>query len=1004
MSQLLLKSAWPTAAVRNLTSRVLSTSSVVNNQAAVAAEDHNIKVGDKIHGYKVERIDHIKELNIKPYYLKHQSTGAEHLHVHKEGDGNNVFAVSLRTTPKNSSGVAHILEHLALCGSKVYNVRDPFMKMLTRSLATFMNAMTGPDFTVYPFSTQNKKDFENLLKVYVDAVFFPRLRPVDFRQEGWRLEHEVPDKKETPLVIRGVVYNEMKGVFSASSSIYARQLLNNLFPDTTYRYESGGDPEHIPKLSYEELKRFHQLNYHPSNAKFFTYGNFPLEDHLKMIDELVLSKFSENSQAREQSLVTEQPIWETAKTVEITCPPDPMSADPDKQTTTSVSYVLKTQINDYSEMFALQLLSSLLVDGPNAPFYKSLVESGIGADYSPSTGLGTYTKQPYFSVGLQNIHRDHVGKVHEIIDNTFRQTAQTGFPDERIEAALHNIELNLKHISGNFGLRLVMSMESAWNHDCDVIDYFKVNKYVQKFKENLANDKLFWSKLIDKHFIKNSHKLILNMSPDAGYEEKRNEREKCLLEQKTAQLDDVELQTILYEGIELMKLQESKDDPSILPCLEPSKDISRELPHRTELSFEEHEGTSIQLCEQPTNEVVYFRAIADIGDKLEEYNLLDYLPLFCDVATKLGAGSYNRQQFAQKAQLTTGGLGLSLMINPSLGEFDVFKKEICFGSHCLSRNAAHMFDLWSNVFKQIHFRENREYLAQLIKASAADLSDGISHMGQMYAIKRSASSLSRLGALDERLSGLTHVARMKDMASKDKIDDIVDKLGKIARVVFDPNNMKCAINAEPQVIGKINDELKKFIDLARRHQAEYVNENFEITPVDYEATRVENMEFPFATHYVAKSLVTVPRLHKHYARLVVLSKLISSKYLLREVREKGGAYGAGARISSSGLFHFYSYRDPNTEKTIQAFDNACQWLVNGEDYSERDIEESKLGVFQELDRPVDPGRRGLNFFTTGESDDMRQDYRKRLLDVQKDDVIKVAKKFLNQKKSSSYVI
>uniref|UniRef100_A0A6G1SA68 Presequence protease, mitochondrial n=1 Tax=Aceria tosichella TaxID=561515 RepID=A0A6G1SA68_9ACAR len=1004
MSQLLLlKSACPTWTSRSLVSRLLSTNRVFNSQAAAAAaETNDLKVGDKVHGYKVERIDFIKELNIKPYYLRHQSTGAEHLHVHKEGDGNNVFAVSLRTTPTSSSGVAHILEHLALCGSKQFAVRDPFFKMTTRSLATFMNAMTGPDFTVYPFSTQNKRDFENLLKVYTDAVFFPRLRPVDFRQEGWRLEHEVPDNKETPIVIRGVVYNEMKGVFSSSSSIYGRQLLNNLFPDTTYRYESGGDPEDIPKLSHDELKRFHQLHYHPSNAKFFTYGDFPLEDHLRLIDELVLSKFSENSQAREKSLVTEQAFWDKARTVDISCPPDPMSATPDKQATTSISYLLPTQINDHNEMFSLQLLSSLLIDGPNAPFYKSLIESGIGADYSPSTGLATYTKQPYFSVGLQNIHPNDTTKVHQIIEDTFRKAAETGFSSDRVDAALHDIELSLKHIRGNFGLRLVMSMESVWNHDGDVIDYFKVNKCVKKFKEDLASDKDYWKKLIEKYFLKNNHNLILNMSPDASYEEKRKEREKSLLEDKTSQLDDVELQTILYEGMELLKIQNSKDDPSILPCLDPSKDISRDLLYRTELEFDEHNGASIQLCEQPTNEVVYFRAITDIGDKLEEHGLIDYLPLFCDVATKLGAGSYTRQQFAQKIQLTTGGMGVSMMINPSLSKFDVFKKEICFGSHCLHRNTGHMFELWSNVFKQIHFHENKEYLFQLIKAAAAELSEGISHSGHAYAIKRSASSLSVVSSIDERLSGLTHVARMKDMASKENIDDIVEKLRNIARIALDPSNMKCAINAEPQKIKQINDELKKFIDTAKEVQK--ADEGFNIKPVEYECTKVEDMKFPFATHFVAKSLVTVPRLHKHHAKLAIMSKLISSKYLLREIREKGGAYGAGARLSNSGLLHFYSYRDPNTDKTIKAFDDSCNWLVEGEEYNERDIEESKLGVFQDIDKPVEPGRRGLNYFTTGETDDMRQDYRKRLLDVNKDDVVKVAKKFLNQKNAGTHII
>lgn len=962
------------------------------------------EVGESVHGYKLERVDFIKELNIRPYYLRHETTGAEHLHIRKDDDSNNVFSISLRTTPKNSTGVAHILEHLALCGSKKYKVRDPFMKMLTRSLATFMNAMTGPDFTAYPFSTQNRRDFENLLSVYTDAVFFPRLKPVDFRQEGWRLEHEKPDNKETPIVLRGVVYNEMKGVFSSSSAIYGRQLLNKLFPDSTYQYESGGDPEHIPQLSHSELKKFHQTHYHPSNAKFFTYGDIPMENHLKLINDMVMSKFSENSQAREQSLVREQEPWKKPRKVDITCPQDPMSASPDKQTTTSVSYMLPTLNTNLEDMFALQLLSTLLIDGPNAPFYKSLVESGLGADYSPSTGFGSYTKQPYFSVGLQGIHINDITKVHDIIERTFKEVASSGFPQERIDAVLHNIELGLKHISGNFGLRLLMSSECAWNHEGDVIDFFRVNKYVKRFKDSISTDKFFWKNLVNKHFIANNHRLVLNMSPDKDFEEKRKDRERALLEGKVSQLNDVDKQTVLYEGMELMKMQNTKEDPSILPCLDPSIDISQDLSYKTPLEYEDHKGVRIQLCSQPTNEVVYFRALSDFGSKLHTDDLIDYLPLFCDVATKLGAGSYNRHALAQKAQLTTGGLGVSLLISPSLTEFDQFKNEILIGSHCLRRNVDSMFELWTNIFKHIHFEENKEYLLQLIKASASELAEGVSHSSHLYAIKKSSSSLSEVASLDERLSGLTFVARMKDMTSKESVDQIAAKLKIISSIIFDPFNLRCAINAESDAMPSTSESLKNFIDTTQKLGVSPGNSTNNVPTLNLEKTKVEDMKFQFATHSVAKSLVAVPRSHEDFPRLVIMCKLISSKYLLREVREKGGAYGAGARLSNSGILNFFSNRDPNTANTMKVYDHSYQWLSESGDYSDRDIEESKLGVFQEVDKPVEPGKRGLSHFIHGESDEIRQEYRRRLLKVSKDDVVDVAKKYLKQERFGSYII
>lgn len=966
-----------------------------------------LKIGDIIHGYRVEQVDHIKELNIKPFFLRHESTGAEHLHVHKDGDSNNVFSVSLRTTPTNDTGVAHVLEHITLAGSKLYDVRDPFFKMITRSLATYMNALTGPDFTSYPFSTQNEKDFENLLRMYIDGVFFPRLKPVDFRQEAWRLEHEKPDNKDTPLTIKGVVYNEMKGSLSSSSAIYNRGLLHHLLPDTTYSYESGGDPENIPELTHEEMKKFHQLHYHPSNAKFFTYGNFPLENHLKLINELVLSKFSENQLAKEQSIVKDQEFWTEPRTATIYCPFDPLSADPEKQTITSVAYLLPTLNTDYKEMFIIQILSSLLIDGPNAPFYKSLIESGLGSDYSPSTGLDGDTKQPYFTVGLQNVDPKDVEKIHEMIERTFRETAETGFTQERVDAILHDIELGLKHVSGNFGLRLATNLKSSWNHDGDAIEYLKVNKYVELFKEALSKDDRFWANLIEKYFLNNKHKLIFNMHPDPSYNDKKKQREQEIIDDKVSKLSDIDRQMILYEGIELMKIQSAKGDLSVLPNLEPSKDISRDLPCKTELKFDQHKGVNIQICEQPTNEVVYFKASLDIEKTIIDSDWVDYLPLFCEVATKLGAGNYNRHDFSQKIQLRTGGLGVSLLLNPSLDEFDKFKFQISIGSHCLKRNVRDMFELWENVFKQIHFQENKEYLMQLVKSAAAEMAEGVVDEGHLYAAKKASSSLSSISSLDERLSGLSYVARIKDMASIESIDSITSKLASIAKMILDPFKMKCALNAEPEAIQETLDELRKFIDTVQKNHANRAGGEdcpFTTNESRENATKIDDLKLPFATHFVAKALVTVPRKHEDFAKLVIMSTLISSRFLHTEVREKEGAYGSGLRLSNSGMLTFWSYRDPNTTKTLEIFKKAADWVEDGSEITDKDIEESKLGTFQSVDKPVPPGKRGIGYFTLGETDEIRDAYRKKLLDVTRDDVKAVAAKYLGQEKFETYII
>lgn len=1006
MHLLTLKSATSSSSRLYLQKSLNFVSARWKSEAAAASQkiEQIYNVGDVIHGYKLEKKEFIEELNIEPHLFKHLATGSEHLHIKKEDDTNNVFGVSFRTPPKNSTGVAHILEHTTLCGSENYPVRDPFMRMLTRSLATFMNAFTGSDYTLYPFSTQNSKDFENLLNVYLDAVFFPRLRPVDFRQEGWRLEHEKPDRRETPIVIRGVVYNEMKGVFSSSGNIYGRSLINKLFPDTIYAHESGGDPEHIPSLSYAELQKFHKLHYHPSNAKFYTYGNLPVANHLELIEKKIMSKFSGNQQAQESSFVHTQKLWESSREVKISCPRDVLAANPEKLTTVSVSYMLPSLITDMEEMYMIQMLTSLLMDGPNAPLYKSLVESGIGANYSPGTGLNNYTKQPFISVGLSNISTNDVNKVQEIIENTLIQAKKDGFPRERIDAILHNIELNVKHVSGNFGLRLLTNLESFWNHDGDIMQAMQVNKWVENFKKHLQDDKNYLSNAIDKHFLQNKHKLVLIMEPDEAFEEKRKDKERTLLEERLSKLNETDKQAVFYEGIELMNMQNSKDNANILPCLDANSDIPKKLTHPTILNFESIGSIPVQICEQPTNEVVYFRALSDLTNKVYDENLDDYLPLFCDVATHLGAGDLDRHKFSQQVQLHTGGLSVGIRLNPHLAKLNTFKKEVLLGSYCLKRNVPKMFELWRKVFQDINFDQNKDYVKQLLQASSADLTDGIPHSGNSYAVKKSASALTNLAQLDERLSGLSYIARLKDMASREPIEEILEKLKFIANIVFDPSNMKCSINCEPSSIKSSMDELKLFL---LETQSSYKAPDLSSQPstkFNYAPTKIEDLNFNFATHFVGKSILTVPRLHKDFPKLVILNKLISSKYLLKEVREKGGAYGSGARISNSGIMSFFSYRDPNTTKTLSTFQHTAKWIADSNDYSERDIEESKLGVFQDVDKPVEPGMRGQLYFLLGETDEIRQEYRKRLLEVTKKDIISMSTKYLKKSGSGIFVI
>ncbi|XP_063048469.1 presequence protease, mitochondrial-like, partial [Engraulis encrasicolus] len=452
-------------------------------------------IGQKIHGFTVTEVTSVPDLFLTAVKLEHDATGAKYLHAARD-DANNLFSVQLRTTPMDSTGVPHILEHTVLCGSERFPCRDPFFKMLNRSLSTFMNAFTASDYTMYPFSTQNPKDFQNLLSVYLDAVFFPCLREQDFWQEGWRLENADTQDPSSPLVFKGVVFNEMKGAFSNNEQLYAQHLQNLLLPDHTYAHVSGGEPLAITDLTWQQLKEFHQTHYHPSNARFFTYGDLPLEQHLQQIEEEALSRFQKTEP---DTAVPAQSPWNTPREASVCCGPDAMAPDPAKQHTLTVSYLLG-DITDMFESFVLNLLSSLMVTGPNSPFYRTLVEPGIGSDFSSLVGYDGSTRNASFSVGLQGISVDDADRVKRIIDETVDDIIVKGFEEERIEALLHRIEIQMKHQSSSFGLALASYIASSWNHDGDPVELLRISQNVERFRQEVSNNPAFLQDKVRHYF------------------------------------------------------------------------------------------------------------------------------------------------------------------------------------------------------------------------------------------------------------------------------------------------------------------------------------------------------------------------------------------------------------------------------------------------------------------------------------------------------------------------
>uniref|UniRef100_A0AAQ4Q688 Presequence protease, mitochondrial n=1 Tax=Gasterosteus aculeatus aculeatus TaxID=481459 RepID=A0AAQ4Q688_GASAC len=898
-------------------------SSLVNEKAC------QYQPGQNIHGFTVKEVVGVPDLFITAVKLTHDQTGAQYLHAARD-DSNNLFSVQFRTTPLDNTGVPHILEHTVLCGSKRYPCRDPFFKMLDRSLSTFMNAFTANDYTMYPFSTQNGKDFQNLLSVYLDAVFFPILREQDFCQEGWRLEHEDPTDLNSPLMFKGVVFNEMKGAFSDNERVYAQHLQNKLYPEHTYSVVAGGEPLAIPDLTWEQLKEFHATHYHPSNARFFTYGDLPLEQHLEQIQEEALSKFDRVTANTE---VPPQSLWSSPREAHVTCSPDALAPDPARQHRLCVSYLLG-DITDTFEGFTLNLLSSLMISGPNSPFYKALIEPEIGSDYSSVVGYDGSTREASFRVGLQGMAEEDAEKVKQIISQTIDDIVETGFPEERIDALLHEIEIGLKHQSANFGLSLASFIASSWNHGGDPVELLQINDSVDKFREALKENPRFLQDKVKHYFKENPHRLTLSMSPDEAYLEKQAKAEEEKLQKKINALSEGDRKEIYEKGLQLLAAQSCPPDASSLPSLKVS-DIAPTVPV-TPVQIGTAGGVPVQYCEQPTNGLVYFRAFCSLNTLPEDVKL--HVPLFCNVIT-----------------------------NP-------------------------------------HFKDE-ERMRALVKMSAQELANGISYSGHMYAMTRAGRHLTPAAELNEAFDGMEQVKFMKSIAETSDLSRVIRMLPRIKKHLLNPANMRCAINTTPQNMSDSSAQLESFMKevavnskVRRPVRTNIIEVSYQTGPTikaeyNFKPCQMKTIfQLPFPVNFVSEAIRTVPFSHEDNASLRILGRMMTSKFLHGEIREKGGAYGGGARMSG-GLFSFYSYRDPTPVQTLSVFRRGVDWAKSGQ-FSQQDIDEAKMSVFSSVDSPVSPANKGLDGFLTGVTDEMLQDHRERLFAASHRSLVEVAERYL----------
>ncbi len=946
--------------------------------------------------FLLKRREHIDSLNINIEEYEHRLTGAMHYHLQADNP-ENVFLVAFRTVPMDSTGVAHILEHTALCGSEKYPVRDPFFMMIRRSLNTFMNAFTSSDWTAYPFASKNRKDFNNLLSVYLDAAFFSRLHELDFAQEGHRLEFENPEDPESDLLYKGVVYNEMKGAMSSTNSILWQLMSAHLFPSSTYHYNSGGEPEDIPNLSYQQLKDFYKSHYHPSNAVFMTFGDIPAIEHHRQFEELALSRFKMLDKRIE---VTDEKRYQAPIRVEEFY----AAEEPIERKTHIVVGWLLGKSTKLKELFEAQLLSSVLLENSASPLLQALETSDLGQSPSPMCGLEDSNREMTFMAGLEGCRSDARDQVEQLVLQTLEKVASEGIGQDQVEAALHQLELNQREISGDsypYGLQLILSGLSTALHRGDPIRLMDIDPVLAELRDAVSNPD-YIPDLIRSLLLSNAHRITLSLQPDATLAERKLSEEKSRLAEIKSGLSAAEKSEIIKRSADLAARQAEADDPGLLPKVG-LEDVPADLsePERTDSAIAAN-NTKLSFYTQGTNGLAYQQVLYPLP-KLEG-NLLRSLPLYSNFVPELGVGDQGYAATQTRQSMVSGGINCFSSIRSDRDDVQNIQAYFTFSSKCLASNHSALTRLLSDTINNVRFDELQR-LSDLLEQLCARKENSITGSGHSLAMSLAASKMSPVARLNHESGGLMGIKHLKNL--RDQIQQ-VEKQQQLA--------------TELEAIHQhITGGEQRFLLVADEANLQALREDIADCWHDKPAGRSQPMlEFEpvrdpvceawttaTQVNFCAKAYPTVAAGHEDNPVLHVLAGFLRNGFLHTAIREQGGAYGGGAsQDPNSASFRFFSYRDPRLSDTLEDFDRAISWLLESE-HPARRLEEAILGVIASMDKSNSPAGEAKQAFYNhlfGRTLEQRSEFRQRVLQTTVEDLRSVGERYFSPERASIGII
>ncbi len=924
-------------------------------------------------GYSIIWIKKVPELNCIATLYTHDKTNAEVL-VLKNEDENKMFSISFKTLPKDSTGVAHILEHSVLNGSKKYSIKEPFVELIKTSLNTFLNAMTWPDKTIYPICSVNEKDFDNLMDVYLDAVFNPLITQNVFEQEGWH--YELKNAKD-PVIYKGVVFNEMKGSMSNPESIIENYVAQELFPGTLYSHNSGGDPDKIPNLTYEDFRNFHKTYYHPSNSKIVFYGNIDEAKCFKKINEFIDSY----EYAPLEKSIQSQPKFSSTHLAQKLYPASEESKD--KGYAVSGWSIIGELSQD--DRFGLEILNYILLGSEASPLKKALMESRLGEGLI-GLGLDQEYLSPVFYTGLKGVKLENIEKIEQIIQKTLIELSKQ-IDNTIIEGAINRIEFNKRE--GNphdrypkniYYLRKIME---TWNYDLDPLINITFEESFKRIRGKISTGEMFFENLIKKYFLDNTHHIILIVKPDLGFTIKNEEAEKTRLEVYKANLGEDGVQKLLERNKDFEKWQKTKDTPEALKCI-PQLEI-KDISSKPEiLPIDVSKTNQIQIIKHDieANKVSYLDIGINITDIDEQK--LSSLSIFANLLGKLDTRKRSFSELATNLDKNTGGFGSRFLIQNKY-ETNETAAYMFFSIKFLDDNLDIALQLLNEILSETKFG-NKDRIKQLLDEDKSELENRIINSGHSYAISRSISKLSADFQLKENISGIKYYELLKDLIEnfEVRINDLVVNLEN-----FRDNIISSRIEIV-NYTGRIPDINKKLDDFCN------VRPSIEIAAAKMSSNisieqKSEAFIVPTSVNYVAQAFSLYKAGYQLHGSFYVVNQITYGEYLWQNIRAQGGAYGGMNRFDlRNGIYGYVSYRDPNLSRSINVYNEAGEYFEKLE-ISPRELEGNIIGCIGDLDNYMTPEEKGwlsMERYLTGITDELRKRLRSELLGAKLEDIRK----------------